>query len=104
MEFLDVRLAGDHVGGQVSKILMKLLVSCSTINHGDAHDHLVQEWCIGLFMKGIIILMWDESEFGIHGEGCHDALHHLIVLTSPCSLSTPVMNLLHPTLSFSEVI
>ena len=38
-----------------------------------------------LFMEGINILLWGESEFGIHGKGCYDAIvHHFIVLMSPC--------------------
>ena len=84
-------------------IITKLMISCSTVNYGKYCDRLVQEWCIDLFMEGIIISMWGESEFSIHGEGCHDAfVHHLIVLMSLFSLSTPVMNLSHSTLSFSE--
>ena len=87
MEFLHVRLAGDHEGGQVSKIITKLLVSCSTVYDGKSDDHHVQEWCIDLFMEGIIISMLGELKLSIHGEGCHDAfVHHLIVMLSPCFL------------------
>ena len=57
MKFLDVSLAENHVGGQVFKIFMKLLVSCSTVHDGRSRDCLVQDWYIDLLMEGIIILM-----------------------------------------------
>ena len=63
---------------------MKLLISCSTVKNGEHHDYLVQKWCINFLIESVIILMWDETEFGICDEDCHDAfVHHLIVLMSP---------------------
>ena len=50
-EFLDVQLSGDHVGDQVSKIIIMLLISSTADNGGGPPSYLTQKWCINLLIE-----------------------------------------------------
>ena len=79
--------------------------SVAVIYDNKPHDCLVQKCYIDLFLECVVISMWGESEFCFCGESCNDAfVNHLIVLTSPCSMSALVMNLSNTVLSFSQEI